>query len=73
MSKQLEDLLFLIRQHPAFPELLTAVGKPEAKEFSPNKGDPAVQYAEYIHRSGRRLQHEAWRQFLVGDATSQQE
>ncbi len=73
MSKQLEELLFTIRQHPAFAELLQAVGKPEAKEFSPSKGHSAEQFAEYVFRSGRRTQHECWRQFLIGEPTSDKE
>lgn len=72
MSKQLEELLFTIRQHPAFTELLANVGKPEAKEFSPSAGDPAAQYAEHIFRSGRRRQHEAWRLFLIGEPSEQE-
>lgn len=73
MSPQLRDLLFTIRQHPAFQELLLAVGKPEAKEYSPSAGDPAAQFAAYTFRSGQRRQHENWRQFLIGDQPSQQE
>lgn len=72
MSQALNELLFAIRQHAAFKELLDGPGGPEAKEFSPSAGDPAAQWADHIFRSGRRRQHEAWRQFLIGE-TSQQE
>lgn len=72
MTPKLNELLFEIRQHPAFRDLLEAVGKPEIKEFSPG-GDPNAQWAEHIYRSGRRRQHEAWRQFLIGGEPSQQE
>lgn len=71
MSKALDDLLFTIRQHPAFQELLIAVDPPEVKQFRPSEA-PETQYADFIFRSGRRLQHESWRQFLIGD-TSQKE
>jgi hypothetical protein len=73
MSKPLDDLLFTIRQHPAFPELLLAIDTPSAREFSPSKGDSAAQYAEYIFRSGMRRQHSVWRQFLIGEPTSDKE
>ncbi len=72
MSKQLDELLFTIRQHPAFPELLNAIGAPDIKPFRPS-GRPDEQYADHIYRSGRRVQHESWRQFLIGEPTSQQE
>lgn len=71
MSKALNELLFTIRQHPAFNELLTAIEPPVVKQYRPTEA-PDAQYADFIYRSGRRLQHESWRQFLIGD-TSQQE
>lgn len=72
MTKQLDELLFLIRQHPAKNELLEGPGLPEAKEYRPGS-DPAAQWAEHIYRSGRRLQDNAWRQFLIGEPTSDKE
>ncbi len=72
MSKLLDELLFTVRQHPAFQELLTTVGQPEIKPFQPS-GRPDEQYANHIYRSGARRQHDMWRQFLIGDETSQQE
>lgn len=72
MSARLEDLLFLIRQHPAKDELLQGPGLPEVKEYRPG-GDPIAQMAENIYRSGRRLQDNNWRQFLIGDPTSDKE
>lgn len=71
MSKQLDELLFTIRQHPAFPELLEAVATTPVKEFK-ESGDAQKQYAEYIFRSGRRLQHDHWRQFLIGEPSQQE-
>jgi hypothetical protein len=69
---QLDDLLFIIRQHPAKDELLKGPGAPEAKEYRPGT-DPTVQWAEHIYRSGRRQQDNAWRQFLIGEPTSDKE
>jgi len=60
-----------MRQHPAFQELLNTVGVPPVNEFKPS-GDPIGQYADFIYRSGRKVQHESWRQLLIGQ-TSQQE
>ena len=72
MSKQLDDLLFTIRQHPAFQELLAAVTAPEIRPFRPSD-NPDAHFAEHIFRSGRRLQNENWRQFLIGEPTSDKE
>lgn len=72
MSKQLDELLFTIRQHPAFTELLTSVEQPLLKEFRPT-ADADAQHAEHIFRSGQRRQHEYWRQLLIGGPSSQQE
>lgn len=71
MSQQLDDLLFNLRQHPAFQEFLKAVEAPEPKEFRPTS-DPQAQWAEYIFRSGRRLQQNCWRQFLIGEPSQQE-
>ena len=66
MSPQLKELLFLIRQHGAFAELLQAVETPEPKPYSPSKaGSVAEQNADWIFRSGRKAQHELWRSFLT--------
>ena len=66
MSKSLDELLFTMRQHPAFRELLEGIEAPGIKGYSQGK-DPQAQYADFIFRSGRRLQHEGWRQFLIGE------
>ncbi len=66
MSKQLDELLFTIRQNPAFKELLEAVQLPPLKNYRP--GQPFLeQAADYAERSGRRVQHESWVQFLIGE------
>ena len=72
MSPQLEELLFLIRQHPAKDEFLKGPGTPEAKDYRPG-ADPTTQWAEHIYRSGRRQQDNAWRQFLIGEQPSDKE
>ena len=71
MSKQLDELLFTIRQHPAFQELLSAVTEPVIKPYRLS-GKPDEQYAEHIFRSGARLQQENWRQFLIGNPSQQE-
>jgi len=72
MSQQLNELLFTIRQHAAFKELLSSVEAPAIRDFKPS-GDPQAQYADHIYRSGRRLQHDCWLQFLIGNPTSDKE
>lgn len=72
MSKQLEELLFTIRQHPAFQDLLGAIEAPELKAFRASD-NPDQQFADHIFRSGKRHQDASWRQFLIGPTTSQQE
>lgn len=69
---QLDDLFFLIRQHPAYEELLKGPGAPEVKEFRPGV-DVLTFAAESAYRSGRRQQDNAWRQFLIGQPTSDKE
>lgn len=67
MSAQLDELFFLIRQHAAFQELLKGPGEPPTvKPFKPSE-DADAQFADFIFRSGRRQQHESWRQFLIGE------
>lgn len=71
MSKALDELLFTIRQHPAYQELLDAVETPPVQEFK-ESGDAQKQYADYIYRSGRRRQHIIWRHFLIGEPSQQE-
>lgn len=67
MTPQLKELLFLIRQHDAFQEFLRAVEPPVAREFKPS-GDVQQQWADFIFRSGRKAQHNAWQSFLTESA-----
>lgn len=68
-SPALQSLLFSIRQHAAFPELLKAVEAPQLKTFKPSSGDDLQQAgAKFAHYSGRKDQHDNWRSFLTGEA-----
>lgn len=71
-SPSLNELLFTIRQHPAFKELLAAVPMPEIRAFR-ESDEPDKHMAQHIFRSGRRVQHDNWTQFLIGNPTSEQE
>lgn len=71
MTKALEELLFTIRQSPAFKELLEHVPAPEIRDFKLS-GDVQGQFADLIFRSGQRRQHESWRQFLIGEPSQQE-
>jgi hypothetical protein len=73
VTPTLTELLFKIRQDPAFRELLEAVGAPELTKFSPTKGNPDIQFADFIFRSGARRQHESWLVLLIGEPTSDRE
>lgn len=64
MSAALKDLLFSMRQHPAFKELLAAVDAAPVKHFKPSQ-PVADQSAEWIFRSGRQHQDKIWRDFLT--------
>jgi hypothetical protein len=67
MTSQLKDLLFLIRQHAAYQDLLKAVELPVTREFKPS-GDVQQQWADFIFRSGRKAQHNGWLSFLTESA-----
>ena len=72
MSQQLQELLFSVRQHSAFRELLSAVALPQVRDFKPSD-DGQKQFTEHVFRSGRKAQHQCWLDFLTGESTSQQE
>lgn len=72
MSPALQSLLFDLRQHAAFPELLKAVEFPPLKTYKPSSGDDLQQTgAKFAHYSGRKDQHDNWLAFLTGDTTPQ--
>lgn len=72
MSKELQDLLFMIRQHAAFQELRDFVKPPEPRPFKPSE-DADVQFSQFIYRSGQQRQHDAWLSLLTGEPTSDKE
>ena len=63
MSKKLDELMLLIRQHEGFKELLSAVEAPSVKPY--RLSDGKKQYEEWIFRSGRAQQNELWQAFLT--------
>lgn len=78
MSAALQGLLEYMRQHPGFEDLKKAVPLPEPKRFAPKGEGLNEQMADWIHRSGRRQQHDLWLSFLTEGnpargQTSQQE
>jgi hypothetical protein len=68
MSDGLNDLLFTIRQHPSFKELLDAIECVPVKKYKPSEPS-SEQTADWIFRSGRQLQDQNWRDFLIGPQT----
>lgn len=72
MNAGLQDLLDRMREHPAFKDLLKIVDPPPARDFKPSE-DAEKQKADWIFRSGRRIQHQSWVQFLTtGEAPKQE-
>lgn len=71
MSPDLKDLLFTIRQHSAFRELLACVEAPQPKAYSPSKAAMTQeQMSDWIYRSGRKAQHDLWMSFLTDNSAS---
>lgn len=71
MTPDLRDLLFTIRQHSAFRELLTVVDAPEPRAYSPSKSAlTQEQTSDWIYRSGRKAQHQMWLDFLTDNSAS---
>lgn len=71
-SEGLRELLAYLREHPCFPELMAQLESPTIKSYKPSEKSDE-QKDQWIFQSGRRLQHESWRQILTGPETSQQE
>lgn len=66
-SDALADLLFRIRQHAAFPELLEAVERPRLRTFNPARDvDLEISRNSWVYTSGRIKQHNDWVLFLTG-------
>lgn len=78
-SEILKSLLFTIRQHEAFNELIAAAEKPRLPEYRPSKGDTLeTMGAKTVFASGQVDQHNRWLFLLTGNPereteTSQQE
>jgi hypothetical protein len=64
MTQDLKDLLSLIRQHPAFRELLQTLPSYLPKQFK-QSADADKQFADWIFNSGRAVENERWRRFLI--------
>jgi hypothetical protein len=66
MSAALNDLLRIMREHPAFGELLNAINPTALTLYSPrSEKDSATQTADWIFGSGMHRQHLRWREFLT--------
>jgi hypothetical protein len=60
-------LLADLRQHPAFPDLLTAVEAPRLRRFKHSQaGEVEKARALWIYTSGRCDQHDDWLALLTG-------
>lgn len=67
-SSALADLLFHIRQHPAFNELLEQVPRPRVRPIEPSASLTLEQVGvQTSFDSGRRKQDNAWRTVLTGE------
>lgn len=68
MTESLKALLFYIRQHAAYQELLRAIEAPKLPRY--RKGlTPESFGAEAIHASGAMHQHERWIALLTGNSS----
>ena len=64
----LEDLLFAIRQHPAFKLLLAKVEAPNIKPYRPTDAAQIEKTrADWIYQSGQLDQHKRWLVALTGN------
>lgn len=67
ISTPLQELLFRVRQHPAFPELLRLVQAPRSPRYRPSRPDhPDKATADFAYHSGKLDQHEMWLAMLTG-------
>ena len=73
-SASLIELLYLIRGHASFKELLQAVETPRISPFRPSDAaKPEESRAKWILESGKLANHENWIAMLTGNSTSEQE
>jgi hypothetical protein len=65
----IEDLLFLIRQHPAFGLLLKKAEAPILKPYRPSDAAQVEKSrADWIYQSGQLDQHKRWLAVLTGNS-----
>lgn len=73
-SSDLNALLFIIRQHPAFEELKRAVEAPRMPRFRPSRADTLeTMGAKSVFASGQIEQQERWLALLTGKVPPQEE
>jgi hypothetical protein len=68
-SQMLIAMLRDLRQHPAYPELLKALPRPQLRRFRISQAQEAEKArAEWIYLSGQAEQHDKWLALLTGQA-----
>ena len=73
MSEALDHLLVIVRQHPAFRELLATVPAPEMPRYRPTKPNGLENLgASTAYASGARDQHERWTALFTGSSQKEQ-
>jgi hypothetical protein len=66
-SDECMQLILMMREHPAFEELMRSVPKPTVPAFKQSKAASVQEeQVKWIFRSGARHQHESWVSFLSG-------
>lgn len=71
MSESLKDLLWTIRQHPAYQEFLNEVEPPPSPEYK--KWESIEEFGvKSIYRRGMRDQHNRFKVFLTEQRASQE-
>lgn len=74
MTPVLKDLLFTIRQHDGYRELLAMVERPQITLFRVSDAEKSeTARSRFIYQSGQVAQHDQWLAALTGNPTSQQE
>lgn len=74
MSEVLKSLLFVIRQHDGFDELLKSVQAPRLPRYVPTKGETLETFgAKSVFASGEQAQHERWLTLLTGQVPARDE
>lgn len=71
-NPMLDELLFNMRQHPAFPDLLKFLPEPRNPQF--RKGMTVEEFGGLaIHSAGETKRHRAWIALLTGNAATLEE